>query len=561
MKFNEMTYTRPDLQAICDATDAAAADLTAATSYAEAREIMMRVQEIQSRVMTQASLASVRHTIDTRDAFYDAEDRFWNENTPILTEHIQRWVLAMVKSPYRSDFEKEYGTIMFVNAELQLKAFSPEIIPEAQKENDLTTEYTNLIASAQIPFEGGTYTLSQMTLFKNDPDDARRLAAWKAEGQWYTDHREELDRIYDELVHLRDTMGKKMGYTDFRELGYYRMQRNCYTESDIERFREAVRTHLVPIADRIYRDQAARMGYNYPMSFAEAELEFASGNPKPQGTAEEILEAGQAFYDDLSPETSAFFRMMRERELLDVLSTEGKAGGGYCTAFQDYKVPFIFANFNGTQGDVEVITHEAGHAFAYYMNADRIPIDTIWAGMESSEVHSMAMEYFAWPQAERFFGPDADKYRYSHLAGSLKFIPYGTAVDHFQHLVYERPEMTPDERHAVWKELLGTYMPWLRLDGEIPFYSEGKGWQRQSHIYQNPFYYIDYCLAQTVALVFWKMIREDGANAWDHYMTYTKQGGSRPFTELLRNADLPSPFEEETLRGICETAAAFLDEA
>ena len=561
MKFKEIPYTRPDLQSVCDAIDAAAAELMAATSYAEAREIMLRVQEYQSRVMTQASLASIRHTIDTRDVFYAEEDTFWNESTPILTEHIQRWVLAMVKSPYRPDFEKEYGTIMFVNAELQLKAFSAEIIPEAQKENELTTEYTNLIASAQIPFEGGTYTLSQMTLFKNDPDDAVRLAAWKAEGQWYADHREALDRIYDELVHLRDTMAKKMGYADFRELGYYRMQRNCYTEADIDRFREAVRTHLVPIADRIFRNQADRMGYAYPMSFAEAELEFASGNPKPQGTAEEILEAGQSFYDDLSPETSAFFRMMRERELLDVLSTEGKAGGGYCTALQDYKVPFIFANFNGTQGDVEVITHEAGHAFSYYLNADRIPIDTIWAGMESSEVHSMAMEYFAWPQAERFFGPDADKYRYSHLAGSLKFIPYGTAVDHFQHLVYERPEMTPAERHAVWKELLGTYMPWLRLDGDIPFYSEGQGWERQSHIYQNPFYYIDYCLAQTVALVFWKMIREDSANAWEHYLTYTKQGGSRPFTELLRHADLPSPFEEGTLRGICETAAAFLDES
>ena len=559
MRFHEMPYTRPDLNSVCAQIDGLVEELKAAASYEEARTILLREQELESHVMTQASLASVRHSIDTQDSFYNDEDTFWNESSPVLAEHLQNWTAAMLESPFRSAFEEEYGKVFFVNAELQLKAFSPEIIPESQKENELRTEYTKLIASAQIPFRGGTYTLSQMTPFKNERDDAIRREAWEAEGRWYKEHQEDLDRIYDELVHLRDTMGRKMGYAGYTELGYYRMQRNCYDQKDIAAFREAVRTHLVPIAERIFRAQAERLGYAYPMNYAEAQLVFRSGNPKPQGTAEEILEQGQVFYDALSPETSAFFRMMRENELLDVLSTKGKAGGGYCTAFQDYKVPFIFANFNGTQGDIDVITHEAGHAFSYYLNADRIPIDTIWAGMESAEVHSMSMEFFAWPWMENFFGPDTKKYLYSHLAGALKFIPYGTAVDHFQHIVYEKPEMTPAERHAVWRELTGIYLPWLRLDGEIPFYAEGMAWQRQSHIYANPFYYIDYCLAQTVALAFWKMIQEDRDNAWSHYLAYTRQGGSQTFRDLLKNADLPSPFEEETLRGICEAAAAYLD--
>ena len=268
---------------------------------------------------------------------------------------------------------------------------------------------------------------------------------------------------------------------------------------------------------------------------------------------------GKRFYDELSPETSEYFRAMLDQELMDVLSTEGKEGGGYCTALLDYEVPFIFANFNGTQGDVEVITHEAGHGFAAWMNRDRIPMDYVWPGMEACEVHSMSMEFFAWPWCEGFFGPDTRKYLYSHLAGGVTFIPYGTMVDHFQHLVYERPEMTPAERHATWKELLGTYMPWLRLDGDIPFYAEGEGWQRQSHIYEVPFYYIDYCLAQTVALEFWEMIQEDQKNAWEHYMAYTRQGGSVTFKELLANAGMVSPFDEECLRGVCERAKAWLE--
>ena len=251
--------------------------------------------------------------------------------------------------------------------------------------------------------------------------------------------------------------------------------------------------------------------------------------------------------------------MMLDNDLMDVLSTEGKAGGGYCTSILDYDVPFIFANFNGTQHDVEVVTHEAGHAFAAWMNRHRIPVQTIWPGMEGCEVHSMSMEFMAWPWAEDFFGEDARKFRYSHLSGALTFIPYGTMVDHFQHLVYEKPEMTPAERHGVWKELLGIYMPWMKLDGDIPFYAEGEGWQRQSHIYEAPFYYIDYCLAQTVALQFWAMLQEDRDNAWRHYMAYTKQGGSLVFTELLSNAQLESPFGEDCLRDVCRKARTWLE--
>ena len=460
----------------------------------------------------------------------------------------------MLASPFRKEFAAEYGELMFVNAEIQLKAFSPEIIPEIQQENDLTQEYEKLLASAQIPFEGKTYTLSQLSPFKNDPDDARRLAAWKAEGQWYKDNQAAMDDIYDKLVHLRDTMGKKLGYP-----GYYRMGRNCYTKEDVEKFRAAVRTYLVPLADSIYREQAKRLGKEYPMSFADNALEFRSGNPTPVGTPDEILAQGKKFYDALSPETSRFFQTMLDGELLDVLSTEGKAGGGYCTSIADYDVPFIFANFNGTQHDVEVVTHEAGHAFAAYENRHRIPMSTIWPGMEACEVHSMSMEFFAWPWAEGFFGKDTRKFYYSHLSGALTFIPYGTMVDHFQHVVYEKPDMTPRERHDVWKELLGIYMPWMKLDGDIPFYADGEGWQRQHHIYSSPFYYIDYCLAQTVSLQFWAMIQKDLPNAWKHYMAYTQQGGSRVFTELLKNAGLESPFEESCLRGVCQTAKEYLE--
>ena len=558
MKFKDMPYERISVESITEEMKTLIQKLKEAKDFSEADALFLENEKLQCHVFTMCSLAQVRHSINTEDKFYDEEENYWNNAYPQIQEFNQEWTKALLDSPFKDNFAKKYGNIMFLNAEIDLKTFSPEIIPMLQEENELTTAYEKLLASAQIPFEGKIYTISQMSPFKNDKDDARRLAAWKAEGQWYKDNQEELDRLYDKLVHLRDQMGKKLGYTDFTELGYYRMRRNCYDKQDVQKFREAVQKYVVPVAAKIYERQADRLGKSYPLSYADAAIEFRSGNPKPKGNSDEIVASGKKFYDWLSPETSEFFNHMIDDELMDLLSTKGKQGGGYCTSFQDYKTPFIFANFNGTQHDIEVITHEAGHAFAAYLNRNRVPYECIWPSLEACEVHSMSMEFFAEAFSQEFFGEDAGKYNYSHLAGALCFIPYGTMVDHFQHIVYENPNLSPAERHAKWKELVQIYQPWLKLDGEIPFYSEGEGWQRQHHIYSSPFYYIDYCLAQTVALQFWNLIQKDQKEAWQHYMAYTKQGGSVVFTKLLKNAGLESPFQESCLRGICDTAAKYL---
>jgi len=560
IKFKDMPYERPDLKAVENQIKDLTRQLVEAPDYASAREAFLGHERLHRQVSTLDQISYIRHSIDTRDDFYQGERDFWDESMPQIMGFENEWTKAMLQSPFRADFAREYGDLMFVNAEIEERSFSEAIVGEMQRENKLTTAYAKLIASAQIPFEGGTYTLSQLTPFKNDADDERRLAAWKAEGTWYKGQQAELDRIYDELVHLRDAMGRKLGHDNYLPLGYDRMQRNCYGKEDIERFRDAVVTYVVPLCEEIYRDQAARLGMSYPLSFSDAQLLFRSGNPKPQGTPEDILAQGKRFYDELSPETSEFFRTMLDCELMDVLSTEGKEGGGYCTDLALYELPFIFANFNGTQGDVEVITHEAGHAFECYLNCGRTPSSYTWPTSEACEVHSMSMEFFAWPWCEGFFGPDTRKYLYSHLTGAVTFIPYGTMVDHFQHLMYERPELTPAERHATWRELMGTYMPWIRLDGDIPFYADGEGWQRQSHIYEVPFYYVDYCFAQTVALEFWAMIQEDQKDAWEHYMAYTRLGGSLTFTELLDRAGLKSPFDEGCLRDICGKARSWLAE-
>ncbi len=559
MKFSEISYERVDLEAVKARIAGLTQALVSAADFEAAEEAYLAMDALESQtVRTMRTVAQIRRDINTNDEFYDGEIRFYDRELPKVQQVKKAWTDELLKSPFRKQLEEKYGSVTFRNAELSAKSFAPELVADMQKENELVSRYTRLIASAQIDFDGEKRTISQMEPYKLSTDDEVRRAAWRAEGGWYASHGKELDEIYDELVKLRDGMGRKLGFDGYTELGYARMMRNCYTQEDVENFRIAVQNYVVPLCKRIYLKQATRMGFEFPLSFADKDLAFRSGNPRPRGNARDILEAGTKFYSELSQETKEFWNHMMENEMMDVLSRPGKAMGGYCTDIRTLKTPFIFANFNGTAHDVKVITHEAGHAFATWVNRDRIPGDTMWPSLEGCEVHSMAMEFFAEPWSGLFFGEDGKKFNFTHLSERLCFIPYGTMVDHFQHLIYEYPDFGPEERHMLWQELLGLYMPWVRPD-DIPFYGEGKGWQRQMHIYKRPFYYIDYCLAQTVALQFWARIQEDSKAAWQTYMDYTRLGGSMTFTDLLKTAGLDSPFDADCLRKICMKANEWLN--
>ena len=559
MKFSEMEYKRPDLSTIKETAETIIEEFEKASSPTEADTAFLEWDKEMSHIETMMSLAYARNTINTADEFYEKEVEYIDEISPLISELELGFTKKLLASPFRPELEEKYGSVLFLNAEMSLKAFSPEIITETQETNKLETAYQKLIASAQIDFDGDKHTISQMQPYKQSADDEVRRTAWIAEGNFYKENSKELDEIFDKMVTLRTAMAKKLGYDNFVKLGYLQMTRNCYSPSDIEKFRKAVVKYIVPVADRLYKEQAQRTNMEYPLSFADSALKFHNGNPCPVGSSDDVIETGRKLYHELSDETTEFIELMLRDELMDVLSKKGKAGGGYCTSFPDYKVPFIFSNFNGTADDVEVITHEAGHAFAYYMARNIIPSSMQSPTLEACEIHSMTMEFFGWRKSDEFFGNQAAKFRYSHLFEAITFIPYGTMVDHFQHIVYEKPEMTPEMRHKEWARLLGIYMPWLKLDGS-PFYGEGHGWQRQMHIYENPFYYIDYCLAQTVALEFWTIMQNSHEDAWSRYMRLVSKAGTQTFTQLLETAGLMSPFEEDALQEVSSAAVKWLDE-
>lgn len=561
MKVSALPYERLSLENFAAEIQAVIAQVKGAASAQEVLAARDRCNALYIRLETAQALSYMRYSINTADEFYLAEKDYYDEMGPQAQNYLLEYTRAMLESPFRRELE-ESGQIIplvFRSYEVELKSMSPAIIDDMIEENKLVSQYSQLMAAMEFDFRGEKLPRPMLMKFAKSPDRATRKEAYEVLGKTLQAHSRELDSIFYELVQVRDRMAKKMGYKNFVELGYYRMGRLCYGPEEVKRFRENVRRDIVPVVARLRTEVAERLGVDKLMVY-DYDLIFPQGDPVPKGGKEEIFAAAKAMYHDMSPETGKFFDFMLETEAFDVESRKNKWGGGYCTSFMAYHQPFILANFNGTAGDVDVVTHEAGHAFADYTTAEnKYVVELNVGGMETAETHSMSMEFFAWPYMEHFFGEDAARYQFMHLLDALSFLPYGTIVDDFQRQVYENPQWTPEERKAAWRKLEAEFRPHLCFDG-VPYLEEGTRWQYQMHIYETPFYYIDYCLAQTAALQFLLASRKDYPDAFRRYVRLLSQGGEQVFTDLLREAGLRSPFDEGALQEVAREAEALLKE-
>ncbi|WP_191561971.1 M3 family oligoendopeptidase [Metabacillus idriensis] len=548
MKFQEYKYIRPVKEDVEESFYEALEKFKSAGSLEEQEAVIDELNVIRGNISTAFNLCSIRHTIDTNDEFYKEEQDYLDELEPHFKALDTEFYKALVSSAFRNELEEKYGKQLFALADAQLKTFSPEVLEDLQKENKLVTEYTKLVASAKIDFDGKEYTLAQLEpLLESKERDIRKRASDAYFG-FYAENGEKFDEIFDKLVKVRTGIAKKLGYANFVELGYERMQRIDFDAAMVKNFRNQIKESIVPMATRLRERQQERLGLD-TLAFSDEKLQFTSGNATPKGDAEWIIENGKRMYEDLSPETNEFFDFMIEKNLMDLLAQKGKAGGGYCTYIEDYKAPYIFANFNGTSGDIDVLTHEAGHAFQVYMSRHFNLSEYHFPTHEACEIHSMSMEFFTWPWMERFFKEDTEKYKFSHLSGALLFLPYGVTVDEFQHFIYENPDATPKERKQAWRQIEQKYLPHRNYE-DNSFLEEGGFWQRQGHIFNSPFYYIDYTLAQICALQFWKKMHENKEEAWADYLHLCKQGGSKPFLELVQEANLISPFEDGCVQSV-----------
>ena len=557
MKFNEYKYEHLDLEKIKKEFSELIESFEKAENVEGQVNAFDEIIKLRNHIETMQTLVSVRHSIDTNDEFYDKENEYMDEISPILFGFTNDFYKALVNSKFKDELIQKYGKFLFDLAENTLKTFSPEIIPDAQEENRLSSKYSKLIASAKIDFDGKELNLSQMVPYTQSKDRNVRIEAAKKVAQFFAENQDEFDNIYDSLVKVRTRMAQKMGYKNFVEFGYKQLSRLEYDAKMVEGYRKQVLENIVPLHTKLRERQGKRLGVD-KLKFYDEAIKFNSGNADPHGSPEWILNNGKTMYKELSKETDEFFTFMTENNLLDLLSKKGKMSGGYCTYIPEHKAPFIFANFNGTSHDIDVLTHEAGHAFQVYQSRGFEVPEYLWPSYEACEIHSMSMEFLTWPWMNLFFENDTDKYKFIHLSEALLFIPYGVTVDEFQHWVYENPEATPKERREKWIEIEKKYLP-TRDYGEVEELKNGIFWFRQGHIFSSPFYYIDYTLAQVCAFQFWIKSRENREKAWQDYLNLCKLGGSKPFFELMKSANLKNPFEEGTLAFVIPKIKEYLD--
>lgn len=559
MKVSELKYERVTLEEFVKEAESVLQKVKEAASADDVMAARNHYTKLVERYETAAALSHMRYTINTVDEFYVAEKDYYDEIGPQVQSMMLSYSKAMLETPFRKELEESGAIIplVFQSFEVETRAISPEIVEDMIEENKVVSEYSKLMAGMEFPFRGEMLPRPMLMKYAKSENRETRREAYEVLGNTLKKYSAQLDDIFDRLVHIRDRMSKKMGYQNFVEMGDYRMGRLGYGRPELLKFRDNVEQDIVPVVAHLRLENAKRLGLT-ELKLYDHDIIIPGGDPEPIGGKKEIFQAALEMYRDMGDDTRRFFEFMLDTDAFDVESRKNKWGGGYCTEFSEYKQPFILANFNGTSGDVDVVTHEAGHAFAAFMTADnRFAVELNVGGMETAETHSMSMEFFAWKYMNKFFGEQADKYKFMHLMDALSFLPYGTIVDEFQRQVYEHPELTPEQRKEVWRNLEARFRPYVSAEG-IPYLEEGTRWQYQMHIYETPFYYIDYCLAQTAALQFLMASRNDYKDAYERYVHLLSQGGEKTFGELLKEAGLRSPFEEGALQCVAKEAEDFL---
>ncbi|MCT4605935.1 MAG: M3 family oligoendopeptidase [Marinisporobacter sp.] len=556
MKFTQYQYKRPNIKTFEEQFNQLLNAFIEAKNYKEQDELMGEINTLRNEFESMEQIAYIRHTINTEDVVYEEEQKYFDENGPIYEGLVAKYYAALVDSKYKDNLKEKWGEQIFHIAKLKVKSFSQEIVEDLKLENRLMSEYTKLLSSAKIPFEGEERTIPQLRPFQMSKDLEMRKSANEAKYKFFKENEEKFDEIYDNLVKVRTRMAKKLGYENFVELGYDRMLRTDYNKELVKNLREQVKEYIVPLATKLREKQRERLNLE-KLNYYDEILTFLDGNAKPKGDAEEILEAGKKMYAGLSHETKVFFEYMMEHELMDVLSKKGKSPGGYCTYIAKYKAPFIFSNFNGTADDIDVLTHEAGHAFQVYESKEFEISEYNFPTLEACEIHSMSMEFFTYPWMDLFFH-EVDQYKFGHISEAFLFIPYGVVVDEFQHEIYENPDMSPKERKTIWRQIEKKYLPHRDYE-DNEFLKAGGYWYQQGHIFKNPFYYIDYVLAEICAFQFFKKSKEDFDHAWKDYLRLCKAGGSKSFLKLVELANLESPFGEKSIKSVAGEIEKYLD--
>lgn len=556
VKFSQMEYVRPDVEKLKAAINEYLERIQHASCGKELEELYRDYEKKLYEAMTMQELITIRYFLNVNNEFFSAEQQFWDKELPGIQELDSKIHQAVVTSPYHEELKAGMGSAVFSKWELEAKVINETILPLMAEENELITSYAQLVGSAAVNYKGEEVPLSKVAGYFDAIDRDERREAMFTYNHWFYEHREELEGIFDKLVTNRTQQARVLGFQSYTELAYILRGRIGYGRSDIEAFRQEVHKKWVPFVAELKEGQRKRLEVP-TFRIYDSPLRFKDGSPELKVKNSDFIAAGVEMFHSLSKETGEYIDFLVENELMDLFDRPGKApSDGFSEDLTGYRESFIFGRFNGKDTDLEVFTHEFGHSFAGKLAYDRT--DIIGAsrnpiGLEIAETHSKAMELLTSGLDHLFFDEyNTKKYHQKKLEYMAYFISSICIGDEFQHLVYDNPDMTAEERNKVYEEMYRKYNPYIDYS-DVPFESWGCMWQNTMVIYAMPFYLIDYALAQTLAFQFFAESLEDMDSAWNRYISFLQKAGTLTFPEIIKQCGLRSPFDKDCFDYIYRT--------
>lgn len=556
--FKDLVYECPDFDALSKEIENITTKVKNATSYAEIRESIFEIETMKEDISMAYNLAFIRNFQDPTDEYYVNEVQKVSEGVTLADFNgLNR---ALLESPFAKDIDNEYGEAYLDKVRIDLKVHGKgkELMVEEQM---LIAKYQQLKATLKYEFDGKELSEAELKKYYDSTDREVRRNAKTVFYKVHLEHRDEFEDILNKLIKVRIEIAKANEFDSYLDYMNLEKGRKGYGEKELNAFCEEVKKDLVPFYSVLYKAQAKRIGVPKLASY-DYNIVFPDGNPEPAGDSTYLLNAAKEMYHDLSKESGEFIDFMLKHELIDVEASSKKiANMGFCTHIEKYKIPFVFGNCNRTLWDVVVLTHEVGHAFQGYLSMKKQKlIDYYDGGNDIAEVPSKTMEQFAYPYAEKFFGKDADKFRFLHLFEALIEIGSYSSLNEFENYLYSNSEASTKERALEYNRIKKLYDPELDNSEFTEYIEAGCDLYGNMAIYMFPKYVISYALSAMGAMEFKKKMIEDKESGWNDYMALCEAGGSLSYPELLKVANISMPYKEGAVVGATAYAKKVLQD-
>ena len=556
MKISEIPYSRYDIENVKNAYKTAIKNIKNAACADDVAAARNELVKTLTELKTAESIAFIRWSLNTADEFYISEKKYYEDNYPSVFSISKEYSETLLNCPFRNDLEKIFPPTLFPLYEQSLISENPEISDLCVKESAKSMEYSDFMSSLCVDFNGENIPFTILKKYMQSSDRSERKNAFAALGIKMSENREFLENNYLSLLKIRTEMGEKLGYDNYLGLGYARMDRIAYGVEEVEKLRKNIVEFVVPAVKEMREVVAKDLGIT-DLKLYDYSAVFNGDDVKPEKEGEDLLKCGLDLYSAMSGETGEFFDFMLKNEAIDFKSRKNKWGGGYQEDIPLYNQPFILANFNGTTDDIDVLTHEAGHAFASYeMSKAGADKEIGLPFMDTAETHSMTMEFLCYKYIDKVVGKDAARYKYKHFIDAFSFLCYGSAVDEFQTRVYKEKPANGKDLNGIWLETEKKYRPFLSTAG-MPYFEEGTRWQYQMHIYESPLYYIDYVFAQITALNFLFLSEKDYDAAFEKYNSFISLGANVDYLTALKTVGMPSPLDESAIKTLAHNAIGY----